>query len=95
MVIEGTLAASFNPRGFTFIECESAEGIDGDVFLHISKIGDGEDPNLFVRGARVECDVVMVPMAPRRGRRRETQGSCRAQVWSPARPSRGQAFKVV
>jgi cold shock CspA family protein len=60
MAIEGTLTGSFNDRGFTFIEADPSADIGGDVFLHIGAIAEEEESRLYVRGARVEFDVVMV-----------------------------------
>lgn len=56
----GTLRGRFNDRGFAFIEPDASAGVEGDVFLHVAVLDDDVDSNLFVRGARVEFDVVMV-----------------------------------
>ncbi len=56
----GILRASFNDRGFTFIEGGAEAEVAQDVFLHFRDIADGEDSGLFVRGARVEFDLVLV-----------------------------------
>jgi len=55
----GTLKGSFSDRGFTFVSIEPDTG-QGDVFLHISRIRDGESPSHFVRGAQVEFEVERV-----------------------------------
>jgi cold shock CspA family protein len=57
---EGVLTASFNERGFTFIEPDEASGAEGDVFLHITAVAEGEDSRLFVRGRRVEYESTIV-----------------------------------
>jgi cold shock CspA family protein len=62
-VTTGTLQGSFNEKGFTFIHPDADSGVSGDVFLHIRHIRNGEDARSFVRGARVEFDVVMVMQA--------------------------------
>lgn len=56
----GVLRASLNDRGFTFIKGGAEVEVAQDVFLHIRNIADGEDSDLFVRGARVEFDLVLV-----------------------------------
>jgi cold shock CspA family protein len=54
----GVLRASFNDRGYTFIEGSPEAESESDVFLHIRNIADGEDSQSFVRGGRVEFDLV-------------------------------------
>jgi len=58
----GLLTAGFNERGFTFIkgDTDTGAGATQDVFLHVRNLADGEDSELFVRGARVEFDLVLV-----------------------------------
>jgi cold shock CspA family protein len=53
------LAAPFNDRGFTFVEAGAEGGAAGDIFLHITKLAAGQDPQLFVRGAHVEFELVL------------------------------------
>ena len=53
----GTLTAGFNARGFAFIK--GATEAAPDVFLHVRNLADGQDSELFVRGARVEFDLVL------------------------------------
>lgn len=57
---EGILTGRFNDRGFVFIRPDSGTGLDEDVFLHISATDRSVDSNVFVRGTRIEFDVVMV-----------------------------------
>ena len=59
-MVRGTLIGSFNDKGFAFIGSDSDAGLSDDVFLHIGQIASGEDARLYVRGAAVEFDVVMV-----------------------------------
>jgi cold shock CspA family protein len=54
----GVLAAGFNERGFTFIR-GGIEGSAQDVFLHIRSLADGQNFQLFIRGAHVEFDLVL------------------------------------
>lgn len=54
----GVLRASFNERGFTFIE-GGIESDARDIFLHIRSLAVGEDSKLYVRGAQVEFDLVL------------------------------------
>ena len=50
----------FNDRGFTFITVDPEHGIKEDVFLHISGIEDPVQANLFIRGARIEFEMMIV-----------------------------------
>src|SRR5437764_962589 len=70
MASSGTVKGTFDERGFVFIEPDQSAGIEEDVFLHITALREGEDSSLFVRGARVEFDVIMV----RRGGESKPQG---------------------
>jgi cold shock CspA family protein len=56
----GALTAGFNERGFTFIEGAATSEVAQDVFLHVRNLADGQNSELFVRGAHVEFDLVMV-----------------------------------
>lgn len=56
----GTVQASFNDKGFTFVAAEPDSGLDADVFLHITQLAPGEDAKLFVRGSQVEFEVAHV-----------------------------------
>lgn len=58
----GVLKTAFNDRGFTFIE-GGAETEARDVFLHVRSLANGEDSQLYVRGARVSFDLVLVNVA--------------------------------
>jgi cold shock CspA family protein len=59
-VARGTVQASFNDKGFTFISPEADSGEPADVFLHITRLLSGQDAKLFVRGSRVEFDIALV-----------------------------------
>ena len=59
-MVLGTLRASFNEKGFTFIDAQPGSGYGADVFLHISQLASGEDAGLFVRGSQVNFEVEVV-----------------------------------
>jgi cold shock CspA family protein len=59
----GTLQGPFNSRGFTFITPPSDAGITESVFAHISQLNAGQDARSFVRGSRVEFEIVTVARA--------------------------------
>lgn len=54
----GSLLNRISSRGFTFIAVDPEFSIDENVFLHVTNIADGNEATLFVRGTRVEFDVV-------------------------------------
>ena len=56
----GSLLNRISSRGFTFIAVDPEFDIEENIFLHITNIVDEDDVNLFVKGSRVEFDVVYV-----------------------------------
>ncbi|HUC24912.1 MAG TPA: DUF3825 domain-containing protein [Streptosporangiaceae bacterium] len=59
-MLTGSVLSQFNDRGFTFVAVDPEHGVNDDVFLHISGIADQAQANLFVRGAKIEFDIVIV-----------------------------------
>lgn len=55
----GTLQRAFNDKGFSFIGLDPP-GASKPVFLHIRALAPGQDARLFVAGATVDFDVVLV-----------------------------------
>lgn len=57
----GSILNKFNDRGFTFIAVDPADHeVDENVFLHVNAIRDQDQANLFVKGSRVEFEIVFV-----------------------------------
>lgn len=56
----GSILDKFSNKGFTFIAVDPEHEIDENVFLHVSAVEDQNQTNLFVRGSRVEFEVVYV-----------------------------------
>jgi len=56
----GSILNKINDRGFTFIAVDPEHEIDENVFLHVTAIQDQDQVNLFVRGSRVEFELVLV-----------------------------------
>ncbi len=56
----GALSSGFNDRGFTFVKGEGDAAGPQNVFLHIRDLADGQDSERFIRGARVEFELVLV-----------------------------------
>jgi cold shock CspA family protein len=60
-LLTGSVLNRFSERGFTFIAVDPEHEVeDENVFLHLSGIEDQEQANLFVKGSRVEFDLVYV-----------------------------------
>lgn len=59
-MLTGSVINKFNDRGFTFISVDPEHGVEEDVFLHITGVAEQVQANLFVRGARIEFDMVVV-----------------------------------
>jgi cold shock CspA family protein len=56
----GSLLNRISNRGFTFIAVDPDFNIEENVFLHITNIADEEQASLFVKGSRVEFDIIYV-----------------------------------
>lgn len=81
----GILRASFNDRGFTFIAVDEPEGAGRrDVFLNIRDLADEEDSSAFVRGSRVEFEIVLVKRRSRDGTLEEKEQARDARLTEPA-----------
>jgi cold shock CspA family protein len=76
-VLTGSILDKFSNRGFTFIAVDPENEIDENVFLHVRAIEDQNQANLFVKGSRVEFEVVYVS---REGRDRPQARNARLVV---------------
>lgn len=56
----GSLLNRISNRGFTFIAVDPEFDIEENVFLHVTNVADEAETSLFVKGSRVEFDVVYV-----------------------------------
>lgn len=56
----GSLLNRISSRGFTFISVDPEFGIEENVFLHVTNIADEDQASLFVKGSRVEFDIIYV-----------------------------------
>jgi cold shock CspA family protein len=56
----GSLLNRITNRGFTFIAVDAEFNIEENVFLHVSNIVDEDQSTLFVKGSRVEFDIVYI-----------------------------------
>jgi cold shock CspA family protein len=59
-MLTGSVLNRFSYRGFTFIAVDPEHAVEENVFLHVSGIQDQDQANLFVKGSRVEFDLVFV-----------------------------------
>jgi cold shock CspA family protein len=56
----GSLLNRISSRGFTFIAVDPEFDIEENVFLHVRNIANEDESSLFVKGSRVDFDVVYV-----------------------------------
>jgi len=59
-MLTGSVLNKLSHRGFTFIVVDPEHAVEENVFLHVSGIQDQDQANLFVKGSRVEFDLVFV-----------------------------------
>ncbi len=59
-MLAGSVLNKFSDRGFTFVAVDPEYGVDENVFLHVTGIEDQDQANLFVKGSRVEFELVFV-----------------------------------
>jgi len=56
----GSLVNRISERGFTFIAVDPEFDIEENVFLHVTNVTNEDEASLYVKGSRVEFDVVYV-----------------------------------
>jgi len=59
-MLTGSVLNKFSERGFTFIAVDPEHAIDENVFLHVNGLLDRDQASLFVKGSRVEFEIVFV-----------------------------------
>jgi cold shock CspA family protein len=88
----GSLLNRISDRGFTFIAVDPEFGIDENVFLHVSNIVDEAQASLFVKGSRVEFDIIYVT---RDGRDKPQARNVTLLVESPSKATTGAAADML